>query len=450
MKKGNVWGVAVTLFAVVLFSANAFNAAAADVALSPEQFGSLLTLDEAVARALKNHAEVKRAVARLQKEESLYKGALAEFFPKLSGEITSAVATGDKHFVNYVDTGIEQPIFQGGKAVAQKQKQKAIVQSEQLRLEQAKLDVEAGVRVLYAEVLSEKELTRIAQGEVKELSTQYERIKKLVEQEVLPRYEFFRMETLFQGAKQALVKHKETCDYLFTVLKETIGIGEGESLDLEPLGDFQELDENALSYLTSARKSDPVYKLRDLKIREKEYEKKELSADRYPHLSLTAKWNEASDVFVDTNRVMVGFVGKWNIWDFGRLGSKINAKSHEIEEMKWEGELQVKKHERGIREAFHEARAVREKIRLTEALIREREELYKNEKTRLIAGEKGSGELIDSFMALEEAKIKNVQAVAEYRVLLVKLEKKANFETESQGSETEMPVPPFDSGEVEE
>ncbi|HOW87313.1 MAG TPA: TolC family protein [Candidatus Omnitrophota bacterium] len=449
MKTSKFWGIVVTFFAVAVFSAHSLKAAVPD-ALSPEQFGSLLTLDEAVARALKNHAEVKRAFARLHKEESLYKGALAEFFPKLSGEITSAFATGGKSFVNYVDTGIEQPIFQGGKAVAQKQKQKAIVESEELRLEQAKVAVEASVRVLYAEVLAEKELTRIAQGEVKELTVEYERIKKLVDREILPRYEFFRIETLFQGAKQALVKHKETCDYLLSVLKETIGIGEGESLDLEPLGDFSELSDGANTYLTTAREHDPVYKLKDLKIREKQFEKKELVADRYPHLSLSAKWNEASDVFVDTNRVMVGLVGKWNIWDFGRLGSKIKAKSHEIEEMKWEGELQVKKHEQGIREAFHEARAVREKIRLTEALIREREEIYKNEKTRLIAGEKGTGELIDSFIALEEAKIKNVQSVTEYRVLLVKLEKKADFETTPQSSESEALVPPSDSEGVEE
>ena len=58
--------------------------------------------------------------------------------------------------------------------------------------------------------------------------------------------------------------------------------------------------------------------------------------------------------------------------------------------------------------------------------------------------------MIDSFIALEEAKIKNVQSVAEYRVLLVKLEKKADFETDSQSPETQAPVPPFDSGEVEE
>ena len=425
-QKTKLLSIVVMLFVFAAFFAHSLRASTPD-ALPADQFGSLLTLDEAVARTLKNGQEIKRAAARLHKEESLYEGSLREFFPKLAGEAFSAFATGDKHFVDFMDVGLEQPIFQGGKIVAQKQKQKTLVESEQLKLEQVKLDLELGVRVLYVQVLREKELTHIAQGEVKELSTQYERIKKLTDRKILPRFEFFRMETLLHGAKHALLKHKESYDYLITVLKETVGVSVGESLELEPLGDFPELDESVMTYLATARQHDPVYKLGDLRVQEKRFEKRELQADRYPHLALTAKWNQFNDVFLDTNRVMVGVVGKWNIWDFGRLGSQINAKSHEIDEVKWEGELEIRKHEDEIRKVFHEARVARETIRLTEALIREREEIYKNEKTRLIAGEKGRGEVIDSFIALREAKIKNLEAITEYHLLVAKLGRKTDF-----------------------
>ena len=60
----------------------------------------------------------------------------------------------------------------------------------------------------------------------------------------------------------------------------------------------------------------------------------------------------------------------------------------------------------------------------------------------MIAGEKGTGELIDSFIALEEAKIKNIEAVTEYRLLLVKLGRKTDFEAYLQGMESEEPVAP--------
>ena len=395
--------------------------------LSSDQFGSLLTLDEAVTRALEGDPEVKRAFARLHKEETLYKGSRSEFFPKLSAETFAAFATGDKRFVDFLETGIEQPIFQGGKAAAGRKKHETIVSAERIKLDQAKFDIECAIRVLYARVLEEKELTRIAQDEVKELLTEHARIKKLKEMEALPLSEFFRIETLLAAAKQTLVEHKESYDYLLTVLKETVGMADGESLELEPLGDLPKLSENVSFYIDISRRHDPLYKLKDLQIKEKQFEKRELEADRFPQLSLSAKWNRLNDVFADTNRLMVGVTGKWNIWDFGRLGAQISAKSHEIEETKWEGELQVRKHEQEIRKIFHETRSVREKIQLAEALIRERQEIYKNEKTKLIAGEKGAAELIDSFVALEEAKIKQVDALSECRLLFIKLGRETGF-----------------------
>ncbi len=427
-KRGlRVVGLAVLAVLIMGASARTLKAEQSEF-LTPNQFGSLLGLTEAVERALKNQAEVKRAFARLKKEEALYKGSISEFLPKLSGEIFQAAATGQRKSVTYLDAGVEQPLFQGGKILAGKRKHKARMQSEEVKLEETRLDVELAVMILYAQVLKERELTRIAQGQVKELSLEHERIKRLVDKEILPRYDFFRMETLLQSAKHALVKHKETYDYLFGVLRETVGVKEDESLDLQTLADFPELEEEVSSYLEISRKHDPVYRLSDLKVKEKSFEKRELQADRFPHVSLAAKWNRFNDVFVDADRAMIGIKGTWNIWDFGRLGNQIKAKSYEIEESKWAGEIEVREHEKEIRKFFHEARAARQKIRLAEAFVQERTEIFKNEKTKLIAGEKGSGELVDSFIALEEAKIRQVEAVTQYRILTARLDRDTAFQ----------------------
>jgi len=400
-------------------------------------YGALITLDDAVVRALTNQAEVKRAFSRLSKEKALYKGSLSEFLPKLSAEFFGAASTGEKKTVSYLDAGIEQPLFKGGKILAGKKKQKARVEGEETKLEEAKLDVELGIRILYAEVLLEKESTRIAQGQVRELQTEHERIKRLTDREVLPLYELFGLESMLQRSKHALVKHKETYDYLLGVLIEAVRLTEGEALSLDPITDYPELEGSAEPYLEISRKYDPVYRLWDLKTKEKQFEKRELQADRFPQINLTAKWNRNDDVFVDTSRAMVGAEVKWDIWDFGRLGSKINAKAHEIEETKWEGEIKVREHEKEIRKHFHEGRALRERIRLAETLMRERREIYKNKKTRLIAGKLGAGELIDSFIALEEAKIEKLRAITDYRVLTARLDRLTAFQVVTAGMDDE-------------
>lgn len=424
-KKSGIRILGVSVFALIFLMTPVKAKAAEELGLMG--YGSLITLNDAITRALKNQAEMKRAFARLRKEKALYKGSLSEFLPKLSAEFFGAVSTGEKKTVNYLDAGIEQPLFKGGKIIAGKRKQKARVGGEETELEAAKLDVELGIRILYAQVLLEKESTRIAQGQVRELQTAHERMKRLIDKEILPLYELFRVETLLQRSKHALVKHKESYDYLLDVLIETVGIAQGESLSLEPLSDYAELQSNSEYYLEAARKNDPIYRLWDYKVKEKKFERRELQADRFPHINLTARWNRNDDVFVDTNRAMVGAEVKWNIWDFGRLGSKIQAKEHEMEETKWEGEIKVREHEKEIRKLFHDGRALREKVRLAKTLRRERREIYKNEKTRLIAGERGAGELIDSFIALEEAKINQLMAVTDYRILMARLDRKTAF-----------------------
>ncbi len=427
-ERKSIWrSVACLGLAATVLAASVSAQAAESVVLRPS--GELLSIDDAVRNALKDSSEIKRSLARLGKEEALYKGTLAEFFPKIQADVQAGAATGERRFLGFLDTGIEQPIFQGGKAVAEKRRQNALCEIEKLRLEEVKLDLELAVRVLYAEVLAEKELTRIAQGEVKELTAECERIKKLSGKEVLPRLEAFKVVAHLENAKHSLVQHKETYDYLLTVLRETVGIGEGEALELQMYGSIQEVESGLESFLDASRETDPVYKEGSLKILAQQQEKRSLRAERFPQLSLSTRWNSVRDVYVDTNRVIVGIEGKWNIWDFGRLGSKIRAKEREIEETKWTEDIRIREHEREIRRLFHEARALRQKIRMTDAFLKENEESYKNEKTRLVTGGKGSGELLDSFIALEEARSAAVQAIAEYRIQMARLERTQAFKS---------------------
>lgn len=400
-------------------------------------YGTLVTLEDAVRRALQSQAEIKQAFSRLSKEKALYKGSLSEFLPKISTEFFGAAASGETRSVSYLDTRVEQPIFEGGKILAGKRKQQVRVEQEEARLEEVKLNVELGIRILYAEVLLEKESTLIAQGQVKELQIEYERIKRLTDKEVLPLYELFQIESLLQKAKYALVKHKEKYDYFLSVLMDALSLAEGEALHQEFFSDFDELKDSIGSYLNTARRHDPVYRIWDLRIKEKQFEKRGLQAGRFPRINLIARWDKNMDVFVDTNRTMFGAAVKWDIWDFGRLGSRIDAKAHELEETKWEGEIKVREHEKAIKRLFHEGRVLHEKIRLAELLVRERQEIYKNEKTRLIAGELSAGGLIDSFVALEEARIERLRGITDYRILMARLDRLTAFEGASSLIEEE-------------
>lgn len=421
----------IIFMAGLTFFVNAATLGAASInPVSVDDYGALLSLNEVLSRTLESDARVKSAVERLEKEKSLYKSRRAEFFPKVSTDLFQAVATGEKKSLTSFDTAITQPLFQGGKLRAEKARQETRVKQEELRLEEVKLDLKLSAEILYAQALQEKELTRLTQNQVKELSKYYQVVKALHEKELLTNYDLLHVETLFAKSKQGLVKHKESYDYLIGFLKTLLGIGDGEALDLEPLKDVPAIEEESSMYLNSSKR-DPLYRIKELRVEEKGFEKRSLQADRFPHVGLVAKTNVSRDVYVDTNRFVLGVGVKWDIWDFGKLGNQIKAKAHEIEEAKWAGQAEIQEKDRKIRKFFHEARALKEKIRLSETLITEREEGYKNEKVRIIAGDKGTEEALESFLALQQAYGEQVNAVTEYRIAVSSLKRQAAIEADS-------------------
>ena len=429
--------IGLVLLSALLFRAVTLEAASIN-SVPVDDYGSLLTLSEAMSRTLESDARVKEAVERLEKEKSLYKSKRAEFFPTISTDLFQAAATGARKSLTYFNTSITQPLFQGGKLRAEKARQETRVKQEELRLEEVKLDLKLNTEILYAQALQEKELTRLSQKMVKELGKHYQAVKALHKKELTTNYELLHVETLLAKAKQGLVKHKETYDYLIGFLKTLLGIGDSESLDLEPLKDVPALDEEAHVYLDSSKR-DPLYQIKELQVEEKGFEKRSLQADRFPHVGLVAKTDVSRDIYVDTNRFVLGVGVKWDIWDFGKLGNQIKAKSHEIEETKWAGKAEIQEKERKIRKLFHAARALKEKIRLSETLIIEREEGYKNEKVRIIAGDKGTEEALDSFLALQQAYGEQVNAVTEYRIAVSSLKRQAAIEVETAPKEVGEP-----------
>ncbi len=415
--------IAVISLLLFLIRAALLNAASINT-VPVDDFGSLLTLDEAVSRVLESDARVKEAVERLEKEKALYKSKRSEYFPTLSADLFQAVATGDKKSLTYFDTAITQPLFQGGKLKAEKARQETRVKQEELRLEEVKLDLRLSIETLYAQALQEKELTRLSQNMVKELSRHYQVVKTLHEKELITNYELLHVETLLAKAKQGLVRHKETHDYLIGFLKTILGINETEAIDLQPLVEIPKLGDDLNQYLDSG-KQDPLYRIKELQVEEKGFEKRSLQADRFPKIGLVAKTDVSRDIYVDTNRFMLGVAAKWDIWDFGKLGNQIKAKSHEIEETKWAGKAEIQEKERKVRKVFHAARVLKEKIRLSRTLIAEREEGYKNEKVKIIAGDKGTEEVLDSFLALQQAYAEQINAVTEYRIAVSSLNRQA-------------------------
>ncbi len=396
----------------------------------------LIGLEELVSRVLKDDASVREAYARYEKERSRLGAREADFLPLFKTELYEAASTGERTFLTYFDTSVEEPLFEGGKRIALKNEAEVRVQKEHLKLTEAKRDLEIFVRSTYTEALCEEALTKIAQEKVKTLSALHKRERRIYKKGLMTKEELLKSETKGLDAKQSLVKHKEMLDYHLSILQELSGIPEKMSIGLEQSERLPEMVHSFDAYKAQWETKNPAYLMGHLEVKEKEFDLRALQAERYPKLSLAARWNVNRDVFVDTNRGMIGITGKWNIWDFGRLSHEIEAKQHELEEIRAQAEVEMRKREREFRMIYHQTRAAFEKVRMEKSFAREREEAFKNAKVKQITRDGSMKEAEDAFLLLADAKERTTEAVTDYRLLLIRLETRAR-ETSSDAHSLE-------------
>lgn len=383
--------------------------------------GTLVTVNDAIQKALRDDASVKRAEARLLKEKELYEAVKSRAFPKLTTDLYAAGVTQQDRGVIFWASEIRLPLFEGGRWFHEKRKKSLEVSAAKLSLEAARNSVSYEIKAIYVSLLRERESTMLAQTWEKEAGKLYLAMKALLEKELVSRVDLYRWETVYRCAQAELVKHKTAMDYGESLLRDLTGIPESERIELEGLNQTVSSDLDFTDLFRGMKTCNPLYEIVRLRAKAKEEEIKILRAGRFPRLAVRARFNLARDSYIDQNRFELGVVSSWNIFDFG-LSHEIKAKRAEAEETREEGRVETSKLEDDFWKIESRLEIARAKIDAARALVREKKEAYASGKTRLIAAEKSEAEVFDSFVALTQAEMAGIESVAEYRLLRARLE----------------------------
>lgn len=386
--------------------------------------GIKVNFDSVIERVLLDHAQIRRARARLEREEALLRAVKRGFFPKLQTEIFAAgTSEASSRGVLFWTFGLRVPIFEGGRRIHEVKKQSLRVLEEKEHSRQEERELIYQIKTIYINTLKEMELVRLAQGWVREADRYWKTMKVLHDNELMGEEEFLKSVSLRQAARLELLKHKEAMDYGESLLSELMGLGPGERLRLEAFETIPHENYPLKTGLEKMRKEHPLYEILDLKIKELGQEKKMLGSDRFPKLSLVTRFNAAQDNYLDQNRFEFGIMGTWNIWDFGVLGSQMKAKEAEVKEAQAEKELEIHKLEHDLRKLISARRVSLRKIKMTKSLREEKLKEYENQKTRFIVGEKSGFEILDSFAMLTKVQMEFVSAISDYRLIQAEIQK---------------------------
>ena len=394
----------------------------AELVTTPLTSQKLLTLSDCIKSALQDDAHIKRAQARLEREEALLRAVKLSAFPKFKTELYTAGVSQDPHGIIFWTSELGLPLFEGGKWIHEKKMKSLSVEEEKLHLEEIRREVAYQIKLIYIALVREKELTRLTEEWAEESLRLHLAMKALYQKELITREEFYASETLFKMSQHEFMKHKEALDYADAVIREISDMKETESLELKTLTEVSMKELKPETLLNQMRKQNTLYEIARLRVKEKEEAKKVLRSDRFPKISLTNRYHVSRDSFLDQNRFELGALASWNIWDFGELGAKLKAKDLEIKEAVFENEIQINALENEFRKLVSELKVANGKIEFAKSIMKEKKEHYQNQKTRFITDEVSENEVFDSFVTMTQSEINVSQALTDYWILWATLE----------------------------
>jgi len=382
-----------------------------------QSHGILISLDDALKSALKEHDGIQLLHVRREKEAALEKYAKKANWPKLRSNVYGAAVTQTEPGVLFWTNEIAITVFDGWKARSESRIH-ALKQNEielQVKSENQKIQFE--VRQIYIQILAEREMTLLAQDWLKESRKIFRSFKELYEKELITKREVYHAEALYKAAQYELINHKEAMDYGVTLMRDILKLSENIQLQLEPLmeitrakRDFSQFEKN------------PIYEAAKIRLQEKEEEQKIARSGLFPQISVLNRYRIAKDSFLDQNRYEFGLEGKWNIWDFGQTNELVKAKKFEALEVKLQSRIEIKEFEERIKKMQGQAVVEWKKIQSEKSVFKEKKEAYENEKTKLIVNEAGRVQVFEAYQDYLKARIHYIQSLSDFRILQAQLD----------------------------
>jgi outer membrane protein len=324
-------------------------------AIASAQSGSVLTIDDAVALALKGNREVQSAALDVyrarQQSAALKTTRLPQFqiyvlggellrqvsFTVPQGSLGSYAATGPipgqnqtvtepRQFAGFVLGQVMQPVSQLWKihlALIMSQTREELAEQ---KLRQKRQDTAQSVRELYYELVQTQTQIESTEANVKTLvALQPEIDQKLVELAVL-KSDSLAVRARLSQQRYQLVKLQDTCKTQKESFNRLLGrdLKIEFSVEVEPIPAVEEIDLAAAQKL--ALRQRPEIEEARLQTKEAETEVRRQHAEYIPDVSAGFTYASFPNVsFLPQNFMSIGFLVQWEPFDWGRKRHKMNS-----------------------------------------------------------------------------------------------------------------------------
>lgn len=412
---------------------------------SPEPGPRQFTLPQALQYALENSPALRQEVQRIAREEGVLIEAKALFLPRVdlvgnyeqtdSGLLPSFGGTtfgSDNDWRVAVE--VSQTLYAGGRNLARREGQTLRVEAIKENYQAAVEEVILGVRAqFYLVLLAEAEVV-VQEENVRLLETELRDTQRRYDAGSLPEFNLLRAKVALANGQVPLIRTRNQLRLSLDELARLMGYRPPVEFDDEPplkvegeLG-YEEGVPSLQAMLAFARANRPELKGVALSIDASQEEVKVAERHHLPELSAYAGYALIRDPFTSSTRDynngwFVGVRGQWNLFDGFASRGRTQAARSDVRRLQAEEDSIYLQIDMEVRRALSELREAAELVDASQQVVGQAEESVRLAQSRYNSGVGTQLELLDSQVALTQARSNKVRALFDYNLARARLDR---------------------------
>ncbi len=412
-----------------------------------------LTLVRAIQIALAANPDLRSASARVDVAAAALDRARAEFFPRLAlaedlagsnnqqavfgfllsqGKEKQVFALNPNIPNTYADLhtqlSVSEDVYTGGRRLAQKRSAEASLEASRFDLAGVQNELVFEVAEAYYRLLQAREFLQVRRQAVEQVKRQLDVVAARVRAGSAVRSDQVTVEVRLAEVEEALISARNEQELAWALLEKVLGTHVAPHVLPEgvPAAPWSEHVEQVEAIVAEANARRPELGKLASNMQAAEQEVRAARAARYPSVNLTSSYDvHTNDLATGNESFYVGIGVRLMLADFGRTSSEVRQAKARFQELEARQASAVLDIELDVRRAALRLADAQERLRVTTKAASLAEENLKEMEARYRGQTALLTQLIDSQVALSNARVRHANVAADVEIARAQLERAA-------------------------
>lgn len=417
MQRRNTWkGLLAALLASSLVGGQTAWAATVD-----------LTLNGAIEQALATNPSGKIAEAEKQQAQGALRETRAGRLPTVDFSHTASrrggETTASRHYYDNMAT-LSLPLYTGGQVEGLIGQAELSLHSAELGVDKARQQLKLSATTGYYDVLQAGKLVQVDKESVERLAAHLQNVQAQYNVGTVAKSDVLRSEVELANAKQTLIKAENSREVAVSSLNNVIGLPLDTALNLKEELSYQQYGKSMGESIAYALRHRPEVQQADDALDSARKGVDVAQSGHRPTVNFSAynDWNDTDFPGSDNSNWRMAVVANWNVFDSGLVNAKVSQAEAKVLQAQEEARQTRDTVQLEVRQAYLNMLEAEKRIDTTQVAVVQAEEDYKIAQVRYSAGVGTNLDVMDSQVALTQAKTNYIQALYDYNTSRATLE----------------------------